>query len=52
MGKFLLRFFIVLLVTIAAVAIYLSYFGYETDKFDGFIKNKANEVNKHVKLEF
>ena len=52
MGKFLLRFFILLLVTITALVIYLSYFGIETDKFDSFIKNKANEVNKHVKLEF
>ena len=41
-----------LLVTITALVIYLSYFGIETDKFDSFIKNKANEVNKHVKLEF
>ena len=52
MGKFLLRFFILLLVVIASVVIYLSYFGIETDKFDSFIKNKANEVNKYVKLEF
>ena len=52
MGKFLLRFFILLLVAISIVVIYLSYFGIETDKFDGFIKNKANEVNKYVKLEF
>ena len=52
MGKFLLRFSILLLFAITAVVIYLSYFGIETDKFDSFIKNKANEVNKHVKLEF
>ena len=52
MGKFLLRFFILLLVAISIMVIYLSYFGIETDKFDGFIKNKANEVNKYVKLEF
>ena len=52
MGKFLLRFFILLLVAITIVVIYLSYFGIETNKFDGFIKNKANEVNKYVKLEF
>ena len=32
--------------------IYLSYFGINTDKFDDLIKNKANEVNQHVKLEF
>jgi len=30
----------------------LSYFGIETDKFDVLIKEKANEVNHNVKLEF
>ena len=52
MSKFLLRFFILLLVTIFSFIIYLSYFGIETDKFDVLIKEKANEVNHNVKLEF
>ena len=52
MGKFLLRFFILLLVIIFSFALYLSYFGIETDKFDALIKDKANEVNQNVKLEF
>jgi len=52
MGKFLLRFFIFLLVVIFSFTIYLSYFGLETDKFDVLIKKKANEVNRNVKLEF
>ena len=43
-----------MLLTITAVSliIFLSYFGVETDRFDSLIKNKANEVNQYVKLEF
>ncbi len=52
MGKFLLRFFILLLFIIFSFTVYLSYFGIETDKFDSLIKEKANEVNKNVRLEF
>ena len=52
MGKFLLRFFILLLVIVFSFIFYLSYFGIETDKFDALIKEKANEVNQNVKLEF
>ena len=52
MIKFLSRFLILLLIIIFTSAIYLSYFGIETDKFDTLIKTKANEVNQNVKLEF
>ena len=52
MGKFLLRFLILLLVIISCFIIYTSYFGIETNKFDTIIKEKANEVNENVKLEF
>jgi hypothetical protein len=52
MSKLFFKFFILLLITIVTSAIYLSYFGINTDKFDNLIKTKANEVNRHVKLEF
>ena len=52
MGKFFSRFLLLLFVTVVSLIIYLSYFGINTDKFDDLIKNKANEVNRHVKLEF
>jgi len=52
MGKFLLRFFILLLVIISLFVAYLSFFGIETSKFDALIKEKANHVNQNVKLEF
>ncbi len=52
MGKFFLRFFIIILIVAVSAIIFLSYFGIETDKFDGLIKSKVNEVNRYVKLEF
>ena len=52
MSKLLLRFFILLLVIIFSCTLYLAYFGIETDKFDALIKEKTNEVNQNVKLEF
>ena len=52
MGKFFLRSFIILLVIFFSFILYLSFFGIETNKFDSLIKEKANEVNQNVKLEF
>ena len=46
------RLFFIVLITIASAAIYLSYFGLETKKFDNLIKSKVNKVSQHVKLEF
>ena len=52
MGKFFSKFFLLLTITAVSLIIFLSYFGVETDRFDSLIKNKANEVNQYVKLEF
>ena len=52
MNKIFSRIFLLLLISTVSAVIYLSYFGIKTDKFDDLIKNKANEVSKHVKLEF
>ncbi len=52
MGKFILRFFLLSLVIIILIVIFLTYFGFETDRFNILIKNKANEINRHTKLEF
>jgi len=52
MGKVFLKFFIGLLVIILFFTLYLSFFGIETNKFDPLIKDKANQVNQNVKLEF
>tara|TARA_B100001250_G_C19814862_1_gene797784 strand:+ start:2767 stop:5010 length:2244 start_codon:yes stop_codon:yes gene_type:complete len=52
MGKFILRFFLLSLTIIILIVIFLTYFGLETDRFNLLIKNKANEINQHTKLEF
>ena len=52
MGRFFLRFFLILIAIVVSAIIFLSYFGIETEKFDHLIKKKANEVNKYVKLDF
>ena len=52
MGKFFLKIFIILLVIFFSFTLYLSFFGIETNKFDALIKQKANQVNQNVKLEF
>ena len=52
MYKIFIRFFLLIFTTIIFTTIYVSYFGIETDKFDNLIKQKANEVNRNVVLEF
>ena len=44
MGKFLLRFFILILVVIFTFTLYLSFFGIETDKFDTLIKERGKNT--------
>jgi len=52
MGKFLVKTFIVFLILLFSAAVYLAYFGIETDRFDQSIKQKANESNRYVEFEF
>ena len=52
MGNFFLRFFLIVLIVIVSVVVFLSYFGLETDRFDNLIKNRTNEINQNIKLEF
>ena len=52
MYKFFLRLFLLVIIVVTSSIIFLGYFGIETDKFDEIIKEKANEVNQNVKLEF
>ena len=52
MSKFFLKFFLTGSIFVVSAIIFLSFFGIETDKLDGLIKSKANEVNRYVKLEF
>ena len=52
MSRFFLRTFVLFVIILVSISIFLSYFGIETDKFDGLIKKRANETNKYVKLGF
>ena len=52
MGKFFLKLFSLIFLITIFLLVFLSYFGLETDRFDTLIKNKANSVNKNVRLEF
>ena len=52
MIKFFIRFFIIILLVLFTTVLFFSYYGLETDKFDGIIKKKTNEINNNVKLEF
>ena len=52
MVKFFLRFFLIVLIVNVSVVIFLTYFGLETDRLDNLIKNKTNEINQNVKLDF
>ena len=52
MGKLVLRFFLLSLAVIILMAIFLTYFGFETDRFNVLIKNKANEINQYTELDF
>jgi len=51
-SKFFLRFFLIVLIVSISAIIFLSYFVIETDKFDGLIKSKANEVNRYITIGF
>ncbi len=50
MRKFLLRFFIAIVILIFLSIIYLSTIGVETESFNEQIKNKVNESNKNLQL--
>jgi len=46
------KFFFVILITLFFLTIFLSYFGVETHRFDGLIQNKANDINRYIKIDF
>ena len=52
MSKIFFKLLLLILTILVTATIFLTYFGIETSKFDTLIKNKANEVNQDVKLEF
>jgi len=52
MNKFLFKSFLTIFIILISAIIFFTYVGYETNKFDDLIKNKANKTNKYIKLDF
>ena len=46
------KFFLLISIVLFLIIIFLSYVGFETDKFDSLIKNKSNTIHNNVKIEF
>ncbi len=51
MIKKTLKYFLYLLILITVGVIYLSYFGFETKRFNQLIKNKISETTKKIDIE-
>jgi len=52
MGKLITRTLLIILTILIFLTFYVSYFGLETNRFDNLIKNKTNEINKNISLDF
>ena len=52
MFKAIVKYSLVILTILSLVIIYITYIGVETNKFNSLIKNKSNEINQFVKLDF
>ena len=52
MKKTIFSTFLFILFILFLATFYLSFFGFETDKFNKIIKSKINESNNNVTLDF
>ena len=52
MKKTILSTLIFILFLITLIIFYLSFFGYETNKFNDVIKTEIKKANKNIKLDF
>jgi hypothetical protein len=50
--KIFFKIVLFLLIILSSIIIFLSYVGFETDRFDTLIKSKSNSLNNNVKIEF
>tara|TARA_B100000963_G_scaffold326113_1_gene312894 strand:- start:9540 stop:11726 length:2187 start_codon:yes stop_codon:yes gene_type:complete len=51
MKKFFFKTLFYLLIIILIILIFLSFYGYETDRFNNFIQSKLNQFNKNFKAD-
>ena len=52
MKKFFLSIFLLLLVSFVFIISYLSFYGYETDRFNNIIKSEIKKNEKNIDLDF
>ena len=51
MKKNLLKYIFVIISILSLLIVYLSIFGFETDKFNSLIRNKINQFDKNIEIE-
>ncbi len=52
MKKFILSVFLLFLISFVGLIFYLSFYGYETDKFNDVIKSEIQKNEKNINLDF
>ena len=52
MKKFFLSIFLLLLVSFVFIISYLSFYGYETNRFNNIIKSEIKKNEKNIDLDF
>tara|TARA_Y100000590_G_scaffold127366_1_gene145640 strand:+ start:274 stop:2100 length:1827 start_codon:yes stop_codon:yes gene_type:complete len=52
MKKIFLSIFLLLLISFAGLIFYLSFYGYETDRFNNIIKSEIKKSEKNIDLDF
>ena len=52
MKKFILSIFLILVISLAGLVSYLSFYGYETDRFNSIIKSEIQKSKKNIDLDF
>ena len=52
MKKFILSVFLLFLISFVGLIFYLSFYGYETDKFNKVIKSEIKKSEKNINLDF
>jgi len=52
MKKFILSIFLILVISLTGLVFYLSFYGYETDKFNSIIKSEIQKSKKNIDLDF
>ena len=51
MKKNLLKYIFVIISILSLLIVYLSIFGFETDRFNSLIRNKINQFDKNIEIE-